>query len=496
MAKHENAYAQRLYDEPKLACRPKLLLIIPFFASLPLYPPNESIFARFIPAGAVLAHSSMVGLATCLASGLAIALISLRRQGWHGPGRGATLAAALIYVATQLACPSLLNINPNIPDSLMSTALATAWGISVAVITLAWARMWSMDFRNVAFYGALVCGMSSLVTWTLSEAPDSWTSSLMPVMAALGSIAPAFLQARDIPESHEAYPLPTAALSSRLRDLLALEWLPLLGLVICCFMMGVYELTIDDRLVKSECMGGVIAAAIVIATCLAQRKRPLVIVLERLIIPLCAAACVLLQSFPESSPVFLAGALSVYTPFILVALFALASGVLFTFSGEFPAGLIIGSMLALTSGATLLGKALSQPLAGLGINLGEWSWILACTYFVLVFGELAVFAWNNLVNTADPAGESTEEAAAAPEKEEERRQARIGSIAQEHGLTARELEMLDYVSRGYGSTYISKKLFISPSTVRTHIKHVYAKLNVNSREELITLVEGTANEQE
>ena len=494
MARNGNAYERRLYEEPKLVCRPELLLIIPFFASLPLYQPNESVFARTVPADAALAHGGMVGLAACLLMGLAIAVLSLRKQDWHGPGKALTLAAALVYAATQLICPSLIGTGLDGTDSPLSNALAVLWGASAAVVTLAWARVWAMDFRNVAFYGALVCGGSSLVTLGLSEAPEALVRTLMPAMAVLGTMSPAFLQAQASPEGADSgqHP-PVTPLSSRLRDLLAVEWLPLLGLVTCCFMMGVYEFTVDERYVKSECLGGVIAAAIVIVACLAQRKKPLVIMLERLIIPLCAAACVLLQSFPESSPMFLAGALSVYTPFFLVALFTLASGVLFAYSGEFPTGLVGGSMLAITAGATLLGKALAQPLGQLGVNLGEWSWILACAYFVLVFGELAVFAWGNLVNTADPAEEANEATQAVPVDEETRRQERLAKIAEEHGLTAREVEMFDFVSRGYGSTYISKKLFISPSTVRTHVKHVYTKLGVNSREELIALVEGDAN---
>ncbi len=501
MARNENSYERRLLEEPKLQYRPELLLLIPFFASLPLYQPNESVFARIVPQGSALAPGGMVGLTACLMAGLVLVCASLRHMDWQGPGRKMCAVAATLYGATQIACPAIIgtSLGPE-GGTPLSNILAVVWGAAAAILTLAWARLFAMDFRNVAFWGALVCMGSSLMTGPLSQAPQEWVRALMPAMALLGSFSVAFLQPADAADSATsdhgaaydgAGPArgPEVALASRVRDLLAVEWLPLLGLAICCFMMGIYELTVDDRLMKSECLGGILAAAIVIAACLAQRRTPLVIFLERLVIPLCAAVCILLQAFPQDSPLFLAGALSVYTPFILVALFALASGVLFAYSGEFPPALVVGGFIVVTSAATLLGKACSQMLPIQDVNLGEWSWVLACAYFAVVFAELAVFAWTNLVSAheqdAEPSGEAHED---RPD-DEVVWQARVSKIAGEHGLTARESEMLAYVSRGYGSTYISKKLFISPSTVRTHIKHVYAKLDVNSREELIALVE-------
>ena len=59
------------------------------------------------------------------------------------------------------------------------------------------------------------------------------------------------------------------------------------------------------------------------------------------------------------------------------------------------------------------------------------------------------------------------------------------------GLTPRESQVLEYLVRGRGSTYISQELCISVQTVKTHTKHIYDKLEVHSREELLTLVEQT-----
>lgn len=55
----------------------------------------------------------------------------------------------------------------------------------------------------------------------------------------------------------------------------------------------------------------------------------------------------------------------------------------------------------------------------------------------------------------------------------------------EWGLTAREKEILQYLSEGNTYQMIASKLFISISTVRTHIMSIYEKLQVNSKIEAI-----------
>jgi DNA-binding NarL/FixJ family response regulator len=53
----------------------------------------------------------------------------------------------------------------------------------------------------------------------------------------------------------------------------------------------------------------------------------------------------------------------------------------------------------------------------------------------------------------------------------------------EDPLTAREEEILAYLSKGYLYKEIAAKLFISIDTVRSHIRKIYQKLHVRSRTE-------------
>lgn len=54
-------------------------------------------------------------------------------------------------------------------------------------------------------------------------------------------------------------------------------------------------------------------------------------------------------------------------------------------------------------------------------------------------------------------------------------------IETEAGLTSRELEILALISIGANNDEIAEKLFISPHTVKTHLYHIFKKINVPSR---------------
>jgi DNA-binding NarL/FixJ family response regulator len=58
--------------------------------------------------------------------------------------------------------------------------------------------------------------------------------------------------------------------------------------------------------------------------------------------------------------------------------------------------------------------------------------------------------------------------------------------AKDYNLTRREKEILHNLSHGNSYKMISASLFISLDTVRTHIKHIYEKLQVHSQAEAVS----------
>lgn len=65
---------------------------------------------------------------------------------------------------------------------------------------------------------------------------------------------------------------------------------------------------------------------------------------------------------------------------------------------------------------------------------------------------------------------------------------RVALLAAEHKLTPRETEVFGLLAHGRSIPYVRDALFISRDTAATHAKHIYAKLDVHSRQELIDLV--------
>jgi DNA-binding NarL/FixJ family response regulator len=64
-------------------------------------------------------------------------------------------------------------------------------------------------------------------------------------------------------------------------------------------------------------------------------------------------------------------------------------------------------------------------------------------------------------------------------------------VGAEFGLTAREQEVLTALWRGLSSTEIGRELRISRTTVKYHLRQIYAKLDVHSRLEAVrVLIEG------
>lgn len=66
---------------------------------------------------------------------------------------------------------------------------------------------------------------------------------------------------------------------------------------------------------------------------------------------------------------------------------------------------------------------------------------------------------------------------------------RCSLLSKQYHLSLREEEVFMYLARGYSHVFIAKELSISENTVRTHVKHIYSKLGLTSREGLLQLID-------
>lgn len=94
---------------------------------------------------------------------------------------------------------------------------------------------------------------------------------------------------------------------------------------------------------------------------------------------------------------------------------------------------------------------------------------------------------------SSPAVAIVQDRTSVPDEEGRRQQGRFRRqceiVADRYLLSRREAEVLFLLAKGRNAAFIQEKLFISEGTARTHMRHIYAKLNVHSQKELMDLVE-------
>lgn len=133
------------------------------------------------------------------------------------------------------------------------------------------------------------------------------------------------------------------------------------------------------------------------------------------------------------------------------------------------------NLLELTATATALPVMLQFGSSVLASNSEEILLVLAFALIVVTFVFFVRFAPTLNESSIDSAKSTSNYEA-------------LSRIADKRGLTARETEIVLLVSQGYSAKTIAEMLYVSPETIRTHIKRIYRKLEVHNKQDIIKLV--------
>ncbi len=74
--------------------------------------------------------------------------------------------------------------------------------------------------------------------------------------------------------------------------------------------------------------------------------------------------------------------------------------------------------------------------------------------------------------------------------ERARFQARCEEIATQYSLSKRETEVFLLMARGHSAARMAEDLYVSTGTVNSHVKSIYRKMGIHSKQELLNIVEG------
>ncbi|WP_143412166.1 helix-turn-helix transcriptional regulator [Arabiibacter massiliensis] len=244
------------------------------------------------------------------------------------------------------------------------------------------------------------------------------------------------------------------------------------------------------------CIGAaaLVACALMIAVMLTQRQH--LNFMFRTLLPLIAVALVAVHFVADATP---------FTTFALLLCYLLFEGAMWVSYADITQRFRLTAFVvfgfgrgALALGA-LLGIAASAAIPQLDPAVDPASTlvvVLACV--VGGFGALPRGSEIRalVVGESDnPAGEqdaSRERAAeeASPEKARAGRfKRKCELVANRYLLSKKETEVLFLLAKGRNAAYIQEQLYISEGTARTHMRHIYKKMDIHTQQELIDLVE-------
>ncbi|MEE0705583.1 MAG: helix-turn-helix transcriptional regulator [Adlercreutzia sp.] len=355
---------------------------------------------------------------------------------------------------------------------------------------------WSQLFRDFPF-GKLLTGVAgaSFCAMALDMAQPFIHAGGALVLAA-GAVLPLLDAGWSVSESHrdaagsneEGGAPETVARSMTLSTLFRLFASSTLGFALLVVLDQAQMQSFLFDVVPVASLGIAVAALVLMGIAAVLKEELTLPFLQWVLFPLIAAVLIVLDSFPISSGLFRAGSVGVFLFFSLLGLFAVALLVKANGQGEIVPSLATGLFFLGVAAAAGAGRLLVN--SGLALDdRGALLLTLATAYLVLLLVAPALRLWREARGgeaVEEPSSRQPEQPSARDEAERLDDQCEAVALAAE--LSRRETEVLKLAARGYTSTYISKALFISDSTVRTHLKSVYRKTGVASKVELIDLV--------
>ncbi|MDR1014334.1 MAG: helix-turn-helix transcriptional regulator [Coriobacteriales bacterium] len=488
-----------------LHLRWETLAFAAYFATFPIYSPNlmfDQALAGFTEAMPCFANAVLLsaGLA-----GLAAAAWSLVRPGFGAVSFPLVVAGAVLSSVGILGfLPMLLSATVVVPLAILAGALS---GIGTVILGMAWASYFArFDLKSALFTLGLLCGASALVnvgTFFLPDIPHMLVFAALSVVGAVAPVCGVWRASRGVggpaadahsgvpttalvPPRYTGRPSPDAhpsrsvigRLAATLHDMLQVVVGPFIGLLLFALTMAVRKVMWFE-VFTAESLGVLLSIVVLLPLCLLRLEKPLLPLIYQVFLPILAALLILLNSFPEPSLPHGLGTAGIYVFFGIIGLLSLAAFVAAANAGEFPVPLIFGSAIAAFCVVSLVGLRLGS-IPVISDNFEAVLLVLSTLYFLLLVLWPGLRAWRMMFTPSEDASAHTLY---------ENLESRCEELSTQGALSRRESEIMLYIGRGYSPAYIAKKLFLSDSTVRSHVKNIYRKLGVHSRQDLLQLID-------
>lgn len=390
-----------------------------------------------------------------------------------------TFAATLFLAATSASSLMLL------------AAISVLTGLGGAALFLLWAEVYvQLGNTRCLLFGAAGCvfaGLVSLVISHLDTAAANVAIALLP--AASGVMAAVSLSRLPGEACFERAGAGRAGQAPR--DVsYPVPWKLLVLMALAGFASGFA----GSLLVESDGMGAthrilatVVSGVVLLAAFFLRKGEidvrvfawatlPLALVFFAAI-PLLGATAGLLISFLVKLA---------YVAFALFVLFMLAN---VCYRHAIPSARVFAYARASSEAAMFVGILLRRWMRSAGILDGqEMLWVISLIGLVATVG--CVLLWHTERSVTSDWGVSGVDAASGFKVKSPRDELleRMDALAREKGLTPREQEILALLAQGYTAPAIEGELFMSHNTLKTHLRHIYGKLEVHTRAEALEML--------
>lgn len=353
---------------------------------------------------------------------------------------------------------------------------AIAGGIGIALLILLWSELYGClnPLRVTTYYSlSIVAGGLAIYIWRGFMFPWLFVMTAILPLVSLLCVHAGF---RKIPADEQPRDK---------RTKLSAPWKAILLMAAYAFAYGLLEsVSYSGFFGPHSAPGAVIAGLVVFFAAALQRKRFDFGVIYRIALPLTVAVLLLIPAlnvFGSAASSFCAAA--GYTAQSILVMVVIAN---LCYRYGASAIWLFGIERGVRQIAMMAGRTVSNQAHMLGEN-GDT--ILAALCVVAVVTATMIFmSEKGLSSNWGATMEKHDEREATPAERKNELSVRVAEVARNNKLSAREEEVLLLLAQYKTVGIIERELFIANGTAKAHVRHIYQKLDIHTRQELFDML--------
>lgn len=406
-----------------------------------------------------------------------VAAVALRKGPLLRSKAAPLIAAACACVGYLLNCTSVVLLSSNVGLLAIGSLLI---GVGGALLFLLWAELFGqLNLKRVIVLGAGGCAVAGFVAFVLYAMRWPYSSMFVFLLPAVSILCYEGIKKHLLPSSS------IGALQKNVR--VGFPWKPVLLMAACGASSGfagsVFVGESATYRIISTGLIGLTVLLLIVSTHKYFRLQTLVkISLGAIVVGYCIMPFTEFAGIPFAS--FFAKLGYVSFEFFglclianLVSRYAIPAAYLFGLArGASELAMFLARLIGLELGA--IGVLSSQEVLFIVSGLAIAA-VFACA--VIWFREKSFTGSWSIIVTERISNKPVENPRTAFLRE-------VELFGKAHGLTEREIDVFQRLAEQMDGPEIQNELFLSRNTVKTHIRHIYSKLDVHNRSELNSLL--------